>query len=622
METEEKELIKGLLDGLAPVKKLLVSEWADKYRILTSESSAAPGKWRTSRTPYLKEIMDDMSPNSPITDLNVMKGVQLGFTEGGLNVVGCFIDLSPCPIMYVMPTLDMAKAISESRIDAMVENSESLSRKIRPARERDSSNTKLKKQYPGGILVLAGANSAASLRSRPVKVLVLDEVDGYPVNVDNEGSPISLAVKRTSTFGTQRKIYKLSTPTVTGKSVIEAEFENSDQRYYFVPCPHCGAIQHLKWTQMRWEKGQPETAKYECEHCNELIEERYKTRMLADGKWIPTKPENIKPTKKGYHINSLYSPLGWLSWADIVDDYEKALKDVNLMQVFVNTILGETWKEMGEAPEWEHIFNRRENYKHNVVPNDVVLLTAGVDVQGNRLELEIVGWCQGKRSYSIDYRQIHGNTTDVETWKQLLAIKNETFVREDGQGMQIRLMAVDSGFNTQSVYNFCREFGGTQIIPIKGKDKQPIIAQTPTQVDTMKNGKKVGSVKLWSVGVGIVKSELYGWLRLQKNDDGVAPDGYCHFPEYGPNYFKGLVAEQLQFRVVKGFRVYEWVKHFERNEPLDCRVYARAAAYIVGIDRWRPERWETEKSFFVAPTNVPQQQEQAPRKRRESIWKK
>lgn len=615
------DLLQGLYDGLAPVKKLKVSEWADKYRILTSESAAKPGRWRTTRVPFLRQIMDDLSPMTPINEVIVMKGVQLGFTESGLNMVGAYIDLDPCPIMYVMPTIEMAKGISESRIDPMIENCESLRRKIRPAKEKDSGNTKLKKQYPGGVLVLAGANSAASLRSRPVKVLALDEVDGYPLNIDNEGSPISLAEKRTSTFGAQKKIYKLSTPTITGRSVIEAEFEATDKRYYHIPCPHCGQLQVLKWERMRWEPGKPETARYQCEGCDELIEERYKPQMLEAGDWIPTAPENIKSTKRGYHISSLYSPLGWLSWSDIVAEWEKAQKDVNLLQTFVNTILGETWKEKGEAPEWQALRNRRETYTIGVVPNDVCVLTAGVDVQGDRLELEVVGWCEGRKSYSIDYRVIEGDTEQQSTWEKLRAVLNESFVREDGASMNIRLMAVDTGYRTNTVYQFCRSEDSTRLVPVKGRDNQPVIAGTPQQVDVMKNGKKVGGLRLWNIGVGVVKSELYGWLRLEKDEEGRAPDGYCHFPEYGDTYFKGLVSEELQFKIIRGYRQYQWVKTYERNEPLDCRVYARAAANIVGIDRWKPERWAEERAnYFVA--KKPEANTPEPKKKsRTSFWK-
>jgi phage terminase large subunit GpA-like protein len=299
-------ILQGLFDGLRPVPMKKVSDWADENRRLTTESAAEPGPWRTDRTPYLRAVMDDLSPTSPINEVVVAKGVQLGFSESALNVVGCFIDISPCPIMYVMPTIEMATAISQDRVQPMIENSDSLKARVAPQRSRDSTNTILVKSFPGGRLILSGGNSAASLRSRPVRVLVLDEVDAYPLDVNGEGSPVALAEKRTSTYSDRRKVYKLSTPTTEGQSVIQRELEKTEINRYHVPCPFCGAEQYLKFEQLRWDKGRPETVVYECEHCNEGIEERYKTRMLAAGSWRATIPANQRRTTRGYHISSLY----------------------------------------------------------------------------------------------------------------------------------------------------------------------------------------------------------------------------------------------------------------------------------------------------------------------------
>ncbi len=609
----------GLLNSLKPTPLMTVSEWSDKNRYLTSESAAEPGKWKTSRTPYLREIIDNMSPNNPINEIVFIKGVQLGATEGALNSVGCFIDIAPCPIMYVMPTLEMSKAISESRVDPMIENSPALREKVRPNRERDAGNTKFVKKFPGGVLVLSGANSAASLRSRPVKVLVLDECDAYPVNVDDEGSPISLAEKRTSTFGAKRKVYKLSTPTIEGQSVIESEYLTSEQRKYFVPCPHCSHKQHLVFDNLKWDKGKPETAMYHCEECGAGIEERFKSWFMAEengAEWISTVPLNQKPLRRGYHLNSLYSPIGWLSWADIAQQFEDATNDVNKLRVFVNTILGETWKEKGEAPPWENLYNRRETYRLNIPNNEVVFLTAGVDVQKDRLELEIVGWCRGKRSYSVDYRVISGDTSSPAVWNELAKVVGETWQREDGVELPLRLMSVDTGYNTQHVYDFCRRFDITRVIPIKGQDKQQLMVSAPKAVDVSAAGKKIGKVRVWHVGVSLIKSEVYGFLKLEKDEKGVPPSGYCHFPQYNHEYFRGITAEHLQFKTDKrGFKTYEWVKKYERNEPLDCRVYARAAASVLGMDRFKDEHWtEMER------TNLPNQQKPKPR-RKSDFWK-
>lgn len=611
--------IDGLLRALRPTPILTVSDWSDGNRYLTSESAAEPGRWRTTRTPYLRDIMNDLSPNSPIVEVDVVKGVQLGFTESGLNAVGCFIDIAPCPIMYVMPTIDMSKAISESRIDPMIENSPSLREKVKPNRERDSGNTKFVKKFPGGVLVLSGANSAASLRSRPVKLLILDEVDAYPLSVDDEGSPISLAEKRTSTFGLKRKIYKLSTPTLENTSVIQKAFDLSEQRRYFVPCPHCGNMDHLKFEQLKWNQGKPETVMYYCSECGSGIEERYKTGMLEKGEWRSTVPANQQDLKRGYHINSLYSPIGWLSWEEIARQWEDAQGDVNKLRVFVNTILGETWKEKGEAPPWENLYNRRETYRLNQPSKDVVFITVGVDVQKDRLELEVVGWCRGKRTYSIDYRQIVGDTSNKGVWDELAKVVGETWEREDGAIIPMRLMAVDTGYNTQYVYDFCRRFDITRVIPIKGQDRQQVVITAPRSVDVSTAGKKIGKIKVWQVGVSLIKSEIYGYLKLEKDENDDAPSGYCHFPQYNHEYFRGLTAEQLQFKTDKrGYKTYEWVKKYERNEPLDCRVYARAAASALGLDRFKDEHWdELDKSNTLGAQN-----QQPKTKRRSSYWDK
>lgn len=612
-------VLEGFADGLKPIPLLTVSEWADGNRFLSSESAAEPGPWRTLRTPYLREIMDDLSPNSPVQEVIAMKGVQLGFTEGGLNVVGCYVDIAPCPIMYVMPTIEMSKGISESRIDPMIDMSPSLKRRVKPSRSRDSGNTKFTKRFAGGVLVLSGANSAASLRSRPVKLLVLDEVDAYPMSVDNEGSPIALAEKRTSTFGSKRKIYKLSTPTVQGESVITTEFEKTDQRRFFVPCPHCGQKQHLQFENLKWEEKDYSSVLYFCEGCGCGIEERFKPRMLEAGEWIVTAPDNRNTYRKGYHINSLYSPLGWLGWSEIAEQWEDAQSDVNKMRVFVNTILGEAYREKGEAPAWENLFNRREQYKINSVPVEVGFITAGVDVQKDRLELELVGWCRNKRSYSIDFRVLVGDTSAQPVWDQLAAVVSETWTRADGLDIPLRLMAVDTGYNTQHVYNFCRRFDVTRVIPVKGSDSQQMMITPPRQVDVTASGKKIGRVKVWHVGVSVIKSELYGWLRQERDETGNAPYGFCHFPEYEPNYFRGLTAEELQMKMnSRGFRVYQWVKKYDRNEPLDCRVYARSAASVVGLDRY-----ESQDQFWVNVTpkeSVERSQPKQVRRKDSSFW--
>lgn len=528
----------------------------------------------------------------PCTEIVVVKGAQLGFTEASYNWMGYIIDQAPGPTLMVMPTVDMSKRNSKMRFDPMIEATPRVRERIRPSRSRDSGNTTFQKDFPGGTVILTGANSAAGLRSMPIRFLVLDEIDAYPMDLDGEGSPVDLAIARTRTFS-RRKIYKISTPTIEGQSIIAKEFEVTDQRYFFVPCPHCGGMQHLQFGRLKWEKDLPETARYECEHCDQPIEERFKTAMLAAGHWVPTKPENETPVKVGYHINSLYSPYGWYSWAQAAKEWLEAQGDTPKLKTFVNTVLGETWKDIGEAPPWQQLLARAGRCQQNRPPKDVGFLTAGVDVQKDRVELEVVGWGVGKRSWSVDYRVFFGDTSGEDVWTQLATVLDEQWEREDGVMLPLRMLAIDTGYNTQKVYNFARRFQATKVIAVKGQETLSVMVSSPKPVDVLMNGRRVGGTKLWHVGVNGIKEELYGWLRQQLNDEtGEAPAGYCEFPAYGETYFRGLTAEKLVMKKnARGFWKYEWIKEFDRNEPLDCRVYARAAAHVLGIDRMTPDAW-------------------------------
>lgn len=611
----QPDLLSAWWRGLKPEPELKVSEWADRFRILSQASSAEPGPWRTDRAPYLREIMDKLSAQDPVQEVVVIKGAQLGFTEAMVSWLGYIIDVAPGPIMAVMPTEATMKRVSKRRIDPMVESSPRLRLKVASQKSRNKDNTVLDKSFPNGFLMMVGANAGAGLRSTPVRYLLLDEVDSYPSDVEGEGDPIELAKARTRTFA-RRKLAIGSTPTIEGQSRIQIAYGETDQRVYMVPCPECGTAQQLVWDQMRWETGKPETARYECAHCGHLIEERRKTAMLASGFWQATQPSKASPIKVGYHISSLYSPIGWYSWREAVADYEKAQGKAMQMKVFMNTVLGMCYTEEGEAPQWENLYNRRERYTQGEVPDDVVFLTIGVDVQRNRIEYEVVGWCRRKISYSIEYRVISGDTASPAPWAELDKVVNATWYKANGTGMRMMLMAIDTGYNTSHVYDFCRRYDYTRVIAIKGSDNLGAIISNPKAVETTIAGKKIGKVRVFSVGVSIVKSELYGWLRQQLPAEGPAPDGYCHFPEYDQTYFRGLAAEQLQVKMVGGRPKYVWVKKYERNEPLDCRVYARAAAAQLGMDRWQQADWDLlDGTAQQQPAEAP-----APQRRRSGFW--
>jgi phage terminase large subunit GpA-like protein len=606
-------------EGLTPDPLLSVSEWSDRHRMLSSKASAEPGRWRTSRTPYLKAIMDCLSPMSPIERVVLMAGAQLGKTECGNNWIGYVIHHAPGPMMAVSPTVEMAKRNSKQRIDPLIEESPVLAELIAPSRSRDAGNTILAKEFRGGVLVMTGANSAVGLRSMPVRYLFLDEVDGYPNDVDGEGDAISLAEARTRTFA-RRKIFIVSTPTIAGASAIEREYEASDQRRYFLPCPHCAHRQWLRFEQLRWDKGQPETAAYSCEACEQPIAEQHKSWMLEHGEWrsllIDSESKAITKTA-GFHLSSLYSPVGWRSWRDIAAAWESAINkesgSASAIKTFKNTELGETWVEEGEAPDWQRLIERREDYKIGNVPVGGLLLVGGADIQKDRIEASIWAFGRGKEAWLVEHRVLMGDTARDEVWKSLASLLGETWTHESGAQLSLARFAIDTGFATQEAYAFVRRLRDARVMAVKGVAKGAALIGTPTAVEVSQGGKKLKrGIKLFSVAVGIAKLEFYNNLRKTADvlADGVTllyPPGFVHLPKVDGEFVQQLCAEQLMTRRNRhGFAVREWHKMRERNEALDCYVYARAAACAVGLDRFEERHWlELERQLSVLDSKPP-----------------
>jgi phage terminase large subunit GpA-like protein len=542
--------------------------------------------------------MDCLSPSNPTEKVVFMKGAQIGGTEAGNNWVGYIIDQAPGPLLVVQPTVEMGKRWSKGRLAPLIEDTPCLRGKIKDPRSRDSGNTVQSKEFRGGIVVVTGANSAVGLRSMPVRYLFLDEVDAYPGDADGEGDPVSLAIQRTATFA-RRKILLVSTPTIQGISRIEMEYENSDQRQFHVPCPHCNELQVLVWPQVQFDD--EHGAFYKCISCSKKIEEFEKTEMLQHGQWIAKHPDRIVA---GFHISSLYSPVGWFSWQQAVTNFKQAQKNETLLKVWVNTTLGEPWVDRGEAPDWERLYERSEDYQRGIIPSGGLILTAGVDVQKDRLECEIVAWGIGKETWSVDYIVIPSPPSSQEAWQRLKALLDTTFQLQDSNdALPISMMAVDAGYATQEVYNWVRQQSPYRVMAVKGVDKALVPLGSPSRVEVNIGGRKLSrGVKLWPVGVSILKSELYAWLRQSKSDDHET-QGFAHFPKYDPEYFKQLTAEQLVTKTVKGYAKREWQKLRERNEALDCRIYAKAAALALGMDRWLAKQWaQLQKHKKAKPT--------------------
>jgi phage terminase large subunit GpA-like protein len=573
-------VFEGFFSVFKPEPVLSVSDWADEYRMLPQIAAAEPGRWRTERTPYLRDIMNDLSPSSPVEEVIFMKGAQIGASESGNNWIGYVIDRAPGPMLVVQPTVDIAKRYSQQRIAPMINECTSLKEKVGDAKSRDSANTQMSKEFPGGVLLLAGANSAAGLRSMPIRYLMLDETDAYPPDCDGEGSPIDLAVARTRTFS-RRKIYKVSTPTIKGVSHIEAEFERTDQRRYFVPCPHCGEMDYLRWDRLVIPKDadgkkQPHKAFMVCTACGGCIEDHHKTDILSRGEWRPTNTENTSRKRRGYHLSSLYSPVGWYSWTDAAGQWLEAQGNPEKLKAFVNTVLGETWEEQGERVSDHELAQRAENYDAEPLPVGAVLLTAGTDVQPDRLVTEIVAWGRGEESWSIDFIETYGNPDLDDVWHiHDATVLNRVYNTTSGMQLRVARCCVDTGgANTAAVYEQVKArqaFGvllGTKGMPGEGK---PIIGN-PSRTNLAK-------IPLFPIGTFAAKDLVVGRLKIAEPGP-----GYCHFPtRHRPGYFQELTAEEVRTKYNKGFPTREWVKIRPRNEALDCRVLATAALASLNV---------------------------------------
>jgi len=614
-------IIAGFLRGIRPDPLLTVSQWADQHRVLP-QTNSEPGRFRTSRTPYNREIADRLSATDPAQIIIFKKSSQIGATETANNWVGYDIDIAPAPMLYIMPTDTMMKDTSKNRIQKLIDTTPRIKAKIKPSKAKDSGNTIQYKEFEGGFIKMVGANSPVGLASTAVRYVYADEVDRYPLDVGGEGSALDLAKTRTISFGARKKIFITSTPTKKGTSVIDNAFKETGQRYYHVPCPHCGSGQVLKFEQLRWTKGDYTTVEYECIHCRTNISEFHKTRMITAGCWLATHPEKEDGITYGYHINALYAPQGWYSWGEMAKDYDDSEGNIPKRITFINTKLGECYEEEGEVPDYQRLYALRELYKQNTLMPEVSFITAGVDVQADRLELEIVGWIKGKESQSIDYRIISGDTSNPDTWKKLDFVLNETFAKADGTLFPVSAMAIDTGYNTKYVYDFCMRYQGlNRVFPVKGSDALATMYSAPKAVQVTRAGQKVNSIKVFHVGVSLIKSELYGWLKLNPNEDKTYPPGYCHFPQYDTHFFRGITAEKLERKTnKKGFAVYEWVKVYKRNEALDCRVYARAAAAIFGMDFMKDEHWHKLQSTIPQTAGKEPSNNKQKKKKRESIW--
>ena len=510
----------------------------------------------------------DACSDPSISEVVVMAGAQLGKTEAILNILGYHIEHDACPMLVLQPTLEMAQAFSKDRVAAgLIRSTPALRDKVKDPRARDSGSTTLHKIFPGGALTMVGANSPSGLASRPVRLVLADEVDRYPLSAGSEGDPIQLARKRSATYW-NRKLVTVSTPTNKGSSRIEEAFEASDQRRYHVPCRHCEQHQTMKWAQVKWVDGDPETARYACEHCGALWDEADRMWSVRNGQWVAEKPF---AGVAGFAINGLYSP--WTRLSDGVRDFLSVKNSPDQLRVWLNCYLGETWEDQGERVDDWALAERREAL--DPVPDGVLMLTAGVDVQDNRLELSVIGWGRDDESWVLSHETLYGDPSTPALWSALDTKLAQTYTTGEGRVLPIRATCVDSGGHyTNAVYQFCKRNQGRAIFAIKGVGGEgKALAGRPSK-------NNVAKCPLFPIGVHSAKDTLFGRLRIE--DVGA---GYVHFSDtLSDEYFRQLTAEKVVTKFTKGFKRREFVKVRPRNEALDCFVYAIAAYSIIGVN--------------------------------------
>lgn len=574
---------------LSPPPNLNLVQWADTYRYLSPEASSIAGKWRTSVVEAARGPMLEVN-NPKVKTITVVSSTQLMKTEFINNIVGYHIHQDPCPMIVMQPTIKMAETWAKDRLDKMLRDSPELGKLVPHKRSRgDGDNTILHRSFPGGHVTCVGANSPSDLAMRPVRLVLCDEIDKYPASAGKEGDPIKLIEERTDAFWNALHV-RVCSPTIEGMSRIQEEYELGDQRTYHGKCPKCNQYEELLWENVVYDESDVDnTTFYKCSKCEHLWNEVDRIKAVNNGTYIAKKPFNGHASFK---VNKLASP--WSPLSSIVHKYLLSKDDSEKLKTFYNTQLAETFKIKADSPDHMRLYERREDYLINTVCSDAYVLTCGVDVQASRLELEIVAWGKDKQSWSVDYRTIPGQTGTSEPWDELEKVLNESWKTEDGRILNIRMLTVDSGYNTQHVYNWVRNQDPNRVRAIKGQDHLQMVFGKPSDVELNYNGQRIkNATRVWPVGVSLLKSELYGWLKMEgAKDDKEYKPGFCHFPQYDENYFQGLCSEQLVQVNVRGRPALQWQKKFERNEPLDCRNYARAAASMFGIDRFTEEEWE------------------------------
>lgn len=566
-------------NGLKPLPKTSVSQWADNYRMLSSGISAEPGKWKTSRAPYQKDIMNAFTEPG-IHRVVVKSSSQIGKSDMMNNVIGRFAHLDPCAIMMIQPTIDMAQDYSKTRIAPMIRDTKVLNNLFYDVKSRDANNTILSKVFPGGRLIMCGANSPAGLASRPIRILLADEVDRFPDSAGTEGDPVDLAAKRMTTFWNSC-MGLFSTPTNEGTSRIDEEYLAGTQEEWQHKCPNCGEYHLLRHIDMTVDYKEIKTpsgkktvivndVKWRCPHCGFSFSE--KEMKQTPQKYISRNKDALKNGIRSFFVNGFTSP--WMTWSKIMREWLEAKGDPEREKVITNTVFGESYKQKGAFEDEQIFLRRRESYGAEL-PNGVLLLTAAIDTQDNRLEYEVVGWGKEEECWGIRKGIVLGAPNQARTWKEIDNILDKTYQFADGKGLKVVRTFIDSGGHyTSDVYNYCQKNFHKQRFAIKGRGGPgiPLIYKIA----------KANNAKAPLILLGVDDGKQQIMDRLSINSPGPL---YFHFPQdegikelsnrgYDDLYFKGIISEHKKVYKRNGVlrEVWETTKNV-RNEPLDLRNY-------------------------------------------------
>lgn len=551
---------------LRPPPKYTPHEWAEA-NIRIPMGNAIPGPIRFDNAPYQIEPLNQFA-NPEVERISLMWGAQTGKTQILNCAMGYFIAHDPSSQIMMQPSEGDLKTWLETKFNPMVDTNEVLKDRIAKPRGREGVNNQQMKSYPGGFLMFAWSGSPRTMRGRSAPKIFCDEVDGYEYN--HEGHPVNLLWQRAATFGDQRKLLVTSTPTIKDMSFIERSYLQGDQRRYWIPCPHCQQHITLEWKYVIWKDNDPETAEYVCQECGSTISDGEKRYALRFGEWRGEKPFTGHAS---YHLSELYS--SFRRWRDIARSFLEKKADRDL-QSFVNVSLAETWEEGGIAVDPMELSERREDFGKKI-PEEVLVLTAGIDTQDDRLEMSTIGWAKDDESYVIEHQIFYGDPSSPHVWNALSLALNKTYHTHDGRDLIIRASGLDTGgHHTQSAYKFAKSHAGKRVFALKGVGGEiggkPILGRP-----SRNNAEKV---RLYPVGVDTAKDLIYSRLKHQE----IGP-GYVHFSdELEDEYFKQLTSEKIVTRFHKGYERRSFKKEYQRNEALDCMVYALTALVAINVN--------------------------------------